>query len=118
MPEWNFSRNEKYDDDVRKLSRKHPTAVSGVLLNLATLKKVLGEVDDPAKVNCGFFKSEGNGLFRVSERGSGKNLAPIRIYVTFEIIDREIVLRRMLLKGTKKKQSEQITAIKKDMRTN
>lgn len=113
MAKWNIVPTPEYENDLSKYLKKKPAELRAVLANLQRLLEVLEVVDGPAQVSCRFFKSEGDGLFRISELGGGKSLQPTRLYLTCALKHQKLVLLRLLAKGPKKKQSQQIQNLKR-----
>jgi hypothetical protein len=111
MTEWCASPTEQFIRDAKRYERKQPNELRAVLANLETLLRVLEVTNGPGMVSCSFFKSEGKGLFRISELGGGASLQPTRLYVTCRVEKGVIELLRVLPKGTKSKQSEQIRTL-------
>ncbi|WP_417733990.1 hypothetical protein [Rosistilla oblonga] len=116
MQQWNLQPTAAFSRDAKNYRKKKPNELRAVLANLDRLMKVLAEVDDIAKVSCGFFKSEGAGLFRISEAGGGK-VQPTRLYLTFKVDGRRIIPMRILPKGQSSQQSKQIEKLKAEARS-
>ena len=115
MGKWVFESTDSFTKDYASYEKKRPNELRAVMLNLETLLEVLDVSNGPAKVSCSFFKSEGKGLFRISESGGGRNLQPTRLYITFELKEQRLILLRIFPKGAPKKQSEQISALQKQI---
>lgn len=115
MGKWVAVSTDDFQKDFSSYQKKRPNELKAVFSNLQTLLEVLEVTNGPAKVSCSFFKSEGKGLFRISESGGGRSLQPTRLYITCEVKEQRLILLRILPKGAPKKQSEQISALQKQI---
>jgi len=78
---WGIERTHEYEARQAKFEKKHAAELMAVLLNLKRLQLALDAGAKLLQVKFGFFRSERNGVYRISQQGQGRALKETRLYV-------------------------------------
>lgn len=77
---WHFETTDEYDRAAKWYEKKRTDELVAVLTNLHRLQEMLRLGGSLAKAKFGFFRSEGDRVYRISQQGQGGNLQETRLY--------------------------------------
>jgi putative component of toxin-antitoxin plasmid stabilization module len=106
---WQAEPTDDYVRGHKFFEKKHPRELEAVTANLLRLREALQKGWKMAQIKYGFLRSEGRGVWRISEQGGGGSLKATRLYI-FPDEDAEILY--LLKIGDKASQSRDIQACK------
>jgi hypothetical protein len=102
---WDFEPTEEFARRSKRFVKNHPRELQAVLLNLSRVQRALQEGTNPQKIPFGFIHPEQRGVVAIDQRGGGKNLAEVRLYV---YLDAETETIHQITLGDKRSQNADI----------
>lgn len=102
---YDFRRSNRYDTRYKYFAKRHPDELQAVINNLDKLKAILNSGERLNPPPYGFLKSEGGGVYRISESGGGGSLMATRLYI---YVDQGSEMIYLLTLGDKNTQQDDI----------
>jgi len=106
---WYTEDGEAIRSGFKKVSRNHPEEYAACFANLDKVLTILNNGNKVGGFKVGFFRPEGNGLYRIGQTGV-KDSKEVRLYV---YPDTESEIMYVLAMGTKESQKNDIKEAKK-----
>jgi putative component of toxin-antitoxin plasmid stabilization module len=109
---WYTEDGEATRSGFRKVSKNHPEEYASCFGNLEKILAILRNGNKVGGFKVGFFRSEGDGLYRIGQSGV-KDSKEVRLYV---YPDQESEIIYILAMGTKESQQADIKESKKKIK--
>ena len=109
---WYIEHGEAIRSGFRKVGKNHPEEYDSCFANLTKILAILRNGKKVGEFKVGFFRTEGNGLYRIGQSGV-KDSKEVRLYV---YPDEESEIIYVLAMGTKETQKNDIKEVKKKIK--
>ena len=109
IAKWNTVLYNTYERSSKKMWKKHKNAMNNVIENFTDYVGFIQSTGNPAlALKKGYVHPEQKGMIAIDQKGIGKNLTQLRMYVFPDTNKKEIHVLKVNTKPTKSQQGKDI----------
>ncbi len=110
IAQWNTIIHSIYDRSSKKMFKKHNAEMRNIAENFIDYSGFIQSTDNPVlALKKVYVHKEQKGMMAIDQKGTGKNLAQLRLYVYPDTDKKEIHVLKVNTKPTKSQQGQDIT---------